>query len=249
MNEYNIIVFSGGFDSTLVLYNLLNEGKDVITVEIEVDVSYEKVNMEREARDRIINYLSSKFYDRQIKRNKITINSSKSVIKSSGLAQPLFWVPSALLCTEAFSKNHIYFGYIQNDQTNIEYIKGIVKSAEKLQPYKEFICEFPLLFTSKEEVLYTLIENEPFLFENATTCENAFNKDDFCGDCKPCKHLISALLSLLVYPDKEAYSNVKKTASKYLLDKYGISANISKKNTENLVEDTSTMLTFEKKNI
>ena len=78
MCSNKIVLFSGGFDSTLVLYNILSESNEndqiyVISVKSTMIGEY-KNNREERARKIILDYLKSEFY--MIKIHSIEISNN-----------------------------------------------------------------------------------------------------------------------------------------------------------------------------
>ena len=67
------ILFSGGYDSTLLLNRLMKKEDKVTIISIESNLLGDNKNKrEKEARTRIINYLSSKYYN--CKLNELYLN-------------------------------------------------------------------------------------------------------------------------------------------------------------------------------
>lgn len=221
------LLFSGGYDSTLLLNRLMKEEDEVAIISIESSLlGSNKNKREKEARTRIINYLSSKYYNCKLDKLYLNIELSKIGRTGNGLAQPLLWLPAMqLLVNDNYELN---FSYICGDQAtaHLDDFKNILKISYKFwhgndqQPVEP---KFPLLYYDKAMVINELYHEDKFLFENATSCEN-YDSEAFCGKCVPCSHLKNALIQLCCNDNKYEVSDDDKAYYKqFLLDKFNVS--------------------------
>ncbi len=228
------VLFSGGYDSTYLLWKTLEDMKcneKLNVVSVEADFLGKKNDREREARNRIMTYLKAKYYDRNIVYNvvKIDATTNSKIEGGAGLCQPMFWIPTTILSSE-IGDNEILLSYITGDQalSYKENIVNIFNNYAELNGHnnKHFKVSFPLEVIYKEEIIKEMIDKEEFLFYNCTTCEDWSDKDDWCGKCGPCRNLKAALVNLLV--DDNSSEKVKTISSAVLKVKFDTSISISK---------------------
>ena len=225
------MLFSGGFDSTYLLNELMQEENEVTIVCIESNLlGKEKVNRETEARKKIIDYLKAKYYNCRLNviNANIGIDTECSYWPNSnrGLAQPLMWLPYMCLLTS--DCDEIDLSYICGDQalTHMDDLIKVITAAAHFQ-HTDIGVRFPLRYYYKKDIIHYLYNKDKFLLENSTSCEN-LDEEDFCGECTPCSHLIAALLELVA--DKYTYRDERMYYINFLKDKFGIDANITRIN-------------------
>ena len=193
------ILFSGGYDSTLLLCDaVIVEKTEVNVITIEPDFSHDKVERERKARNEIIKVLREK-YDARITVSTIKIDISAShYVDSTYLTQPLFWLPAIFTLTKADENNEVRIGYILGDQalTHTSDFEEMAKAVSHFKD-KELYITFPLKYYSKEEVLMRLYTEFTDIIDLCTSCETHYTskdmKEGYCQRCNPCKHMIKAL--------------------------------------------------------
>ena len=116
-----IVLFSGGFDSTLVLARLIKEaeaGTSVCAVTIDHSLTgTQKLRREYESQLLILRELRKQYSKIKIEHEVIHIESnwiSGEPYNSRGLAQPILWLCNIIPLLE--DKDTLYLGYNQNDQ-------------------------------------------------------------------------------------------------------------------------------------
>ena len=234
-----ICLFSGGFDSTYMLYRLFSEGDDkVLIISAIPDKGYsgEKIDREKEARKNIIEYLSKKYPKTKYEVSEVGINHG--IVKSGvrrALVQPITWMDALITssifqeCTE--NDNIIfYMSYIKGDdalQKRYD-IENIINSSfnilfiEDCRPDVKVV--FPLCNCDKSEVIFNLMSAEIDLCKLATTCENAWSKSDDCGECRPCSELKWALIKLTTTSHS---GRIRELAASELERRFGCSIEIN----------------------
>ena len=220
-----IILFSGGFDSTLVLARIIKEAKDGETVyAVTFDHNLTgtmKLRREYESQLLILRELRKQFPAIKIHHEVIRIESnwiSGDASNNRGPAQSILW--SCNLIPLLDDNDTIYFGYNQEDQDtlHLENIDTLVSTACKIQEGKKIYTRYPLKYFRKTEVLSFLIEEFPNLVELCTSCEAIrYEGEKVCGECVPCTHIKEALLHLALKNDK-----VGESAKQYLSSWFGI---------------------------
>lgn len=220
-----IILFSGGFDSTLVLARIIREAKDGETIyAVTFDHNLTgtmKLRREYESQLLILRELRKQFPAIKIHHEVIHIESnwiSGDVSNNRGPAQSILWSCNLIPLLE--DNDTIYFGYNQEDQDtlHLENIDTLVSTACKIQEGKKIYTHYPLKYFRKTEVLSFLIEEFPNLVELCTSCEAIrYEGEKVCGECVPCTHIKEALLHLALKNDE-----VGERAKQYLNSWFGI---------------------------
>lgn len=200
-----IVLWSGGQDSTLILYNLCeklnippkranpkvrNDRRVNIikTMSFNHDYMPNRVKMEREqkAREKLITILESKFEYIKIEHevydlNNINIHSGNS---ERG-AQVGVWTLAAYY-VEDYSE--LYVGYNQtdmrekDDKNEVKIFTKTIKQISFLLSNKKVKVKFPLIKSTRTEISDKLKSVK--LLEYTTWCHSA-EKDD-CGTCLAC---------------------------------------------------------------
>ena len=218
------VLFSGGYDSTLVLCDAVAESKTVNCITVEPSFSFGKVERERKARSNIINFLRRK-YNTEINVSNIKIDISEShYTDGSYLTQPLFWLPSIFVLTPRNKDAEIRLGYIAGDQT-LYHIHDLETMAKAVSNFKDKDMElvFPLGYMSKEDVIVELFENYREVINFCTTCENMGEEVDYCCECESCKSVMRALK--YIASDDSRSLELRKWAVRQL-KKYRVNADI-----------------------
>lgn len=242
-----ICLFSGGFDSTYMLYYLFSEGDDtimIISVVPNNEYSGKKIDREKVARKNIIEHLHKEYPDTKYEISEVGIDHGK--LESGArraLVQPITWM-AALITSPIFQnrpendKITFYMSYIKGDDglekrydiTNIINSSFNLLFREECRPDVKVI--FPLYSYDKEEIIFDLMMRDPDLYKLATTCENSWRKEDNCGDCHPCRELKWALIKILTTHKSE---KVRTIAAHELESRFGCSVeikNLKKEETE-----------------
>lgn len=193
--KHVVVLFSGGLDSTYLVWKNLIDGNTVTPFYIEIENNRNKSILEK---NRII--LLQKEFRKEFGYNiddvqfglKLHVNLNDNLF----LRQVPIWLLGALFSQSA---NEIQIGYVSNDDA-IPYLDDIKKIyneysriSEKLVPLK-----FPITKMSKFEMMKQLPHQYAQLI---VSCENpeiigrktdAFVKYKPCCDCVPCKNIISS---------------------------------------------------------
>lgn len=212
-NEHAVVLFSGGFDSTLVLANLVKNASDTDTiyaVTLEHNITgTQKLRREYESQLLILRELRKQFPKVKIEHERIAIESNWTVgdvSNSKGLAQPIFWICNLIPFLE--NNDAVYFGYNLVDQARVHLkdIEDLFNIACRFQDNKNIKPRFPISYLTKVDVLRELITYYPYLVDYCITCESInYDGTNVCGSCMPCTHLKEALFSLSLDNDTCGY--------------------------------------------
>lgn len=234
-----VILFSGGYDSTYLLNKIMKEEKSVTIISIKSNLLGEnKVKRETEARKRILDYLKAKYYNCKVTEIGAEINLDTAI--NSGLAQPLLWLPFMQMLVMDNADYQLNFSYICDDQATI-HMDDFIKILELSRHFQ--FCDnrnisvyFPLRYYYKRDIISGLVNEDKFLFENATSCEGLEDKQ-FCGECVPCKCLRSTLIDLCC--DNEVSTENKEYYKEFLKDKFNTDISCSEYKPITLTEESN----------
>lgn len=201
-----IVLFSGGYDSTLLLARLVCEaraGETICAVSVEHNLTgMQKLRREYESQLLILRELRLQFPKIKIEHEVIKVESnwvSGDTGNSRGLAQPILWLCNTIPLLE--DGDTIYFGYLQSDQAMLHelHINNLLEAACSIQEGKKINTHYPLKYFTKTDVLNTLINEFPYLVDFCTSCEGVrYEGEAVCGTCVPCTHLKEALLNISI---------------------------------------------------
>lgn len=204
-----IVSFSGGFDSTLALLYTLKTSDDMDEI-ICLSVYHKltgipKLDKERKARENIIEFLKNKYPNKILKTFELEVDvnwGSNDYGNNRGLCQPIFWICN--IAPFVSDTDEVVLGYIKDDQASvlIDPIHRLWESAMIIQGNKSAKLSLPLILYSKSEVIVNLIKYDPELVDLCFSCESLGSHSFLCGECEPCNHLKSALISLICYEPK-----------------------------------------------
>lgn len=187
-----LIPFSGGLDSTTLVYRALEKKEEVKLCYISIKNNSSKTQIETQQRAKIINLFREKYncYIRDESGIEIDIQSNNMV----SLPQVPVWIMGLLYSIDS-SITEVRMGYCMNDDavSFVEDIKKIWRSYQAISDSKLPKLTFPLLKRSKVQHVGELSENifqetffceNPNVFKVLTTNEDAWED---CGNCGACK--------------------------------------------------------------
>lgn len=232
-----VLLFSGGFDSTLVLADMCNSakaGSTIYAVTIDHNITgTQKLRREYESQLLILRQLRKQYSDITIHHEIIKVESNWTVgdaVNCRGLSQPIFWVCNILPFLE--DNDSLYIAYNKEDQAILheQNIREMFSSALKIQECKNVELYFPIKYFEKTEVIERLLTNYLDIAQYCVSCEADFyNRGKLCGECVPCKHLKQALFNISLNNE-----SLRETVNEWLSSLFGIVFDIRK------VDDIST---------
>lgn len=229
------ILFTGGLDSTYLVYKNLMEGNIVYLYYIEIENNKNKTKLELKNIERIYKIFEEQFPGK--------IYESRTIFKiltwennyNFALIQPPIWV-LGISFIQNKNFDEIQIGYVSNDCA-ISYINDILKLYNSYSPLNDneksmIPLTFPLMKYSKEEIMNSL----PKIYsKNVYSCEGPSMEYIPCGSCVTCKKYFQIFLEqnrfIDNFPflvDKEKIKIIKKASSDYEMNKYSIENNVNK---------------------
>lgn len=194
-----LISFSGGLDSTALLYLRLSEGNDVDTFYVIAGQHSDKVKRELYARENILKWLRRKFKDRTIQDKIVNIEATvKFEISDRGhktgnwpdstFTQPLSWLYGAQFALNGDFHRSLEMAYVAEDQMTYygERLKNVWEMLSPICKQKYVPLEIPFWHTTKAELLKIVPSS---LLKLTWTCENpkTINNSGLVTAIRPCK--------------------------------------------------------------
>lgn len=245
-----VVLFSGGFDSTYLIFKLLSEHREVVAITIKASMTGDfKLASEQASIDKLKPMMEeyASQCDAQISFSTLTVSAlSENVTKSLSydnarldnshagnvICQPIFWLCNALPLIKDGSE--ILFSYIEGDRSisKLSFMEQMIENAARIMD-KHFKISYPLVGLNKSEILEELY----FLCKDAIdicySCEHIGLYR--CGKCKCCKSVRSALIELCLKTyadDKIAHFWRSRLNEWYFVDVGTLSSNCDKETSD-----------------
>ena len=207
-----LVLWSGGCDSTLVLYDLAREAsyaKPVRALSIEhhgISAGQEQ----RRAQTRILARMKRDGLPVEHATVMVTRSGSFMFATQAGLSHPPIWFPTATLFLE--EKEDLYAGYIREDDV-WHYRSQLYNLFGALQTFqhREGNLILPLEWVSKSQVLGRLKKAK--LLDLVWWCEEP-KAGKPCGSCIECKRHDAAVIQLALEDDRNTLTVKKPKAQK-----------------------------------
>jgi 7-cyano-7-deazaguanine synthase in queuosine biosynthesis len=210
-DKKHIVLWSGGCDSTLLLYELLDAygAENVIAISYNYpwldSIKAELENDHREIFKRKMKLMGLRYAN--FKHHVVEINmpeDSIDVQTCSGLPQALGWL--FMIPMYANENSYIYAAYVKDDDFLTEgykyHYKNIFKSVNKLIGRENLILRLPYVKRSKIEIIENLIKND--IYDDTWYCEMPMTNHMVCMECHPCQTHMAALTYLSLF-SKDSY--------------------------------------------
>lgn len=206
-----VVLFSGGYDSTHLIFKSLHEGHEVIAITIEADMTGDfKLAKEREAIKQLTPILEAyaRDHDTTIRFEALEVsaftgesksfsfdNANSKYSKGNAIVQPVFWLCNALPLV--VDNAEIALGYISGDRSlsKLSYMEQLVEAAARIMD-KRFTITTPLVDFDKSDILRGLYSIDPGIIDICYSCESLYMAR--CGKCHSCQCLRNALMELCI---------------------------------------------------
>ncbi len=197
-----VVLFSGGCDSTLVLYNILKE-KELVTAISVNHCQVPAINQNKHSRE---------LFKKEMEKRELTncsycevdINNSCGCVQDiNGLSQPIIWAIVAMLYIR--NGETIYFGYHAGDDfwSHKTEFENVINNACAICG-KEVKIEYPLQYMTKAQIIQKLKQRG--LYDFCWYCEYPTSESKPCGNCQPCRTHRTALWQIETFGDTEITS-------------------------------------------
>lgn len=212
------IMWSGGYDSTLLTFVLLNAYKDRKILK-KINIIYANNNVindlktekEMEAREKILKLWKEKYdFEFNIITIKTEIYSNDVFLcnKRNGYFQQYLFLSEAAFM---FSKKAIYhIPHIKGENATADRLKILMRDLDNFTEDGETIVSMPLKLMTKIDIIKSIIDIDNKLMDIIWTCEtpNKVGKNIVpCYDCEKCEELYNALLYI---KHEDEINNTKK---------------------------------------
>lgn len=180
------VLWSGGLDSTYLIYKLLQDGYKVNAYYIEIKNNPTKVITELNAIKKMLPLFNKFNFEYKGILTSFALNTDG--LTPQGMQQSPIWLLSAY-----FLNDPVCIGYVMNDDS-ISYIADYLKIAESLSllRYNAIQLEFPLIKTKKEDIIRLLPKE---YLAVVVSCENPKTNGSKCKKCSACVRHAAALLT------------------------------------------------------
>ena len=208
MSKKVAVLFSGGLDSTYLVWKNLTDGNEVQPIYIEIENNQTKSIIEKN-RIKLLHGEFRKEFNNNIRDIQYALNVSvKASEDSLHFKQLPIWI-FGIVFLQSIKVDEIQIGYVCNDDAipYLDDIQNIYKSYQTVcEPMKPLV--FPLVKSKKWEMAHELpMKYRDLIF----SCENAkiigakdagYVKYEPCCECASCKNIIaSGYYGLNEYPE------------------------------------------------
>lgn len=209
MNTHPLIVFSGGMDSSLMLWHALKQG-DVHTCYFKGSQHPEKAELELIARQKVIEYFTKltgnkvisdtivDFQEIEIETKSLySTDSQTNYVPNRTWGQAHLWLFGLLYVSDGNKHSKVCIGNLIDDDITMHF-ENMMKTWEHVQKFTKFISiplEFPLQHWNKEQVISNLPRD---IISSLWVCEMPVVGDEThirkaCGDCMACRTLLKSM--------------------------------------------------------
>lgn len=201
-----ILLYSGGTDSSLILYELLERFPNHPIYTVSLNPPFlDKMKYESELKTRraFIKYLLKEGYP--IRHQEISIQHQVIPemepyddqilnVAAGGCPQAVYWLSTLLIYLK--SGDRLYYGLLGVDDNSwcasyyIEGMKYFLKTLDR----KNISLHVPLIYRSKDYVIQKLFEYD--IYDYTWHCETPYEENVPCLECKPCMDHLKALAGI-----------------------------------------------------
>jgi hypothetical protein len=202
MSKRVAVLFSGGLDSTYLVWKNLKDGNHVVPIYVEIENNHIKTVLEKNRVELLHKEFEKEFpcdYDGRKIRDinyalKVSVGTSES---SLYFKQMPIWIFALMYC-QSLEIDELQIGYVGNDDA-ISYLNDLQNIYNSYQPIFETMK--PLAFPLSKYHKYMMVTELPKQYlKLVVSCEQPtiVGKEDVeiiqyepCGVCTPCKNIIA----------------------------------------------------------
>lgn len=206
MSKKVAVLFSGGLDSTYLVWKNLKDGNTVLPIYIEIENNEVKTKLEKNRIELLWKEFEKEFrnqeegyYDFKLKPIKYAIKVSVHANEGSLYFHQIpIWMFSAVFLQGMVEIDEVQIGYVSNDDA-ISYLDDIQNIYKSYQPISEPMK--PLVFPITKMKKYQMAEELPEQYRKYIfSCEMAIIKGsenaelieyEPCCECAPCRTIIA----------------------------------------------------------
>ena len=224
----NILLYSGGCDSTFLLNEIINACPNQIIYTAAIDAPWldkNKYASEYEAREKAIHHFLEKgalIRHQEIQVSHVTIPEMLPLMKTredclqaepGGAPQAVYWLSTIAIYLRP--GDHLYYGLLGGD-SNVQWNNHY---EEAMRLWFTTLCRdtaelrTPLIIKNKDYVLTRLLEDG--LYDYAWYCETPPEKGVPCHKCQPCTTHLKTLAGIAEFHENE---DIRKKARTVLDD-------------------------------
>jgi|ERR1035437_852605 7-cyano-7-deazaguanine synthase in queuosine biosynthesis len=200
MSKKVAVLFSGGLDSTYLVWKNLTDGNEVLPIYIEIENNKTKTILEKNRTKLLVEeFRKDKDFENKIRDVKCILKVNVEANEDSLYFKQLpIWM-FGMIFSQSMDVDEIQIGYVCNDDaiSYLEDIQNIYKSYQNVcEPMKPLV--FPSTKMKKQQMAHKL----PKLYRDLIfSCENAtiIGSQDAeiinyepCCECVPCKNIIAS---------------------------------------------------------
>lgn len=187
LNKRFFVLWSGGLDSTYLIYYLLQSGAKVEAGYVEILNNREKVRREKRAIEKLVKVFRSHWNEDHFQYQGVLLSTFvKMAAPVVSLVQVPIWIIGLIMSglgKRHYYKDYVALGYVMGDDaiSFLPEITRIYKAYEGISHNRFPQLVFPLSKKSKME-FYDNLPKE--YLEKITFCEGS---KELCGECSSCK--------------------------------------------------------------
>jgi 7-cyano-7-deazaguanine synthase in queuosine biosynthesis len=189
----SLILFSGGLDSTFLLYETLKT-TNVHLLYVAGNLNRQKVDLELQAREKIKKWFTDNHHgEYRIISDTVLefhVGDTEQMFNGLRLPQPAMWLFPALYFYKSGLHTDLKIGYVEEDMA-IPFLDKLKAAWDQLTQFvktKSIPLDFPLMNTNKK-FIYATLPND--LKRLVWVCEmpliNGNREFIECAKCKPCQ--------------------------------------------------------------
>ena len=185
-NKEVIVLFTGGLDSTFLIYKNLMDGNTVQPVYISLNNNERKTLLEKKNIEELYSIFKKSEFKGSILPIKYIAEIKLEVKHKFYLTQPIIWL-FAMSFAQFSDFDEIQIGYVSGDDA-ISFLNDIHKIYNSFSKFcidKLIPLKFPLSKIGKSQI----IDELPIEYaEKVFSCEDSLSNDEFipCGRCATC---------------------------------------------------------------